>query len=232
MALRDKTVLVLGAGINGVAIARELLLNRVPVCLVDRWDIASGTTAYSSRLIHGGLRYLEYGDFSLVRESLDERERLLQLAPQFVQPLQFSFRLSGGPAGSGRLPASSWVGLPHATLGPCRAACGWCEWDCFSTTCARVDRRCRVTGCIISATPLFRRSIASGSVGWRRITTRRSSSRNDLCWRCSKTPGAWRSSTGRSTECAHVLRGAQTRGHGHAAAGTGNGGAASDVCGQ
>ncbi len=88
MVPSEKTVLVLGAGINGVAIARELLLNGVSVCLVDRWDIAGGTTAYSSRLIHGGLRYLEYGDFKLVRESLEERERLLRLAPQFVQPLQ------------------------------------------------------------------------------------------------------------------------------------------------
>ena len=85
---QQKKVLVLGAGINGVAIARELLLNGVPVCLIDRWDIASGTTAYSSRLIHGGLRYLEYGDFDLVRESLTERERLLKLAPQFVRPLE------------------------------------------------------------------------------------------------------------------------------------------------
>ncbi len=101
MTLCDKTVLVLGAGINGVAIARELLLNRVPVRLVDRWDIASGTTAYSSRLIHGGLRYLEYGDFSLVRESLDERERLLQLAPQFVQPLQLFIPVERRASGFG-----------------------------------------------------------------------------------------------------------------------------------
>src|SRR6185369_2773525 len=70
------------------AIARELLLNGVPVCLVDMGDMASGTTAYSSRLIHGGLRYLEYGEFDLVRESLSERTRLLELAPQFVRPLR------------------------------------------------------------------------------------------------------------------------------------------------
>ena len=68
---------------------RELLLNGVSVYLVDRADIASGSTAYSSRLIHGGLRYLEYADFSLVREALAERERLLRLAPQFVHPLRF-----------------------------------------------------------------------------------------------------------------------------------------------
>ncbi len=104
MSQERKTVLVIGAGINGVAIARELLLNRVSVCLVDRWDIASGTTAYSSRLIHGGLRYLEYGDFELVRESLAERERLLRLSPQFVKPLHLFIPLERRV--SGFLPAA------------------------------------------------------------------------------------------------------------------------------
>lgn len=80
-------VLILGAGINGAAIARELALNGVDVVVVESHDIASGATAYSSRLIHGGLRYLEYGEFALVRESLGERTRLLRLAPQFVRPL-------------------------------------------------------------------------------------------------------------------------------------------------
>jgi glycerol-3-phosphate dehydrogenase len=88
MADEPRPVLVLGAGINGAAIARELLLNGVPVVVVDQADVASGATAFSSRLIHGGLRYLEYGDFDLVRESLAERTRLLRLAPQFVRPLE------------------------------------------------------------------------------------------------------------------------------------------------
>jgi glycerol-3-phosphate dehydrogenase len=81
-------VLILGAGINGAAIARELALNGVGSVIVDLHDIASGATAYSSRLIHGGLRYLEYGEFDLVRESLEERTRWLRLAPQFVRPLR------------------------------------------------------------------------------------------------------------------------------------------------
>ncbi|MCA9108359.1 MAG: glycerol-3-phosphate dehydrogenase/oxidase [Planctomycetaceae bacterium] len=81
-------VLILGAGINGCCVARELVLNGVPVVLVEEADIATGATAKSSRLIHGGLRYLEYGDFRLVAESLHERERLLRLAPQFVKPLK------------------------------------------------------------------------------------------------------------------------------------------------
>ncbi|HEV2968928.1 MAG TPA: glycerol-3-phosphate dehydrogenase/oxidase [Pirellulales bacterium] len=81
-------VLILGAGINGAALARELALNGVGSVIVDIHDIASGATAYSSRLIHGGLRYLEYGEFDLVRESLEERTRWLRLAPQFVRPLR------------------------------------------------------------------------------------------------------------------------------------------------
>lgn len=81
-------VLILGGGVNGAALARELVLNGVPVWLVDRADLAFGATSKSSRLIHGGLRYLEYGDFHLVRESLEERARLLELAPHLVEPLR------------------------------------------------------------------------------------------------------------------------------------------------
>lgn len=84
----QRPVLVLGAGINGCAVARELALNRIPVVLVDESDIGFGATARSSRLVHGGLRYLEYGEVGLVRESLAERDRLLRLAPQFVRPLR------------------------------------------------------------------------------------------------------------------------------------------------
>ena len=107
MSDTDRPVLILGAGINGAALARELLLNRVPVCLVDTADIASGATACSSRLIHGGLRYLEYGELRLVRESLDERTRLLSLAPQFVRPLRLAIplrtRATGFVQATGRL---------------------------------------------------------------------------------------------------------------------------------
>lgn len=81
-------IVILGGGINGAAVARELVLNRQDVVLVDRADIASGATAYASRLIHGGLRYLEYREVDLVRESLAERERLLRVAPDFVKPLE------------------------------------------------------------------------------------------------------------------------------------------------
>jgi glycerol-3-phosphate dehydrogenase len=84
----DKPVVILGGGINGAAAARELVLNGQSVWLIDSADLAFGATAYSSRLIHGGLRYLEFGEFSLVKESLDERARLLRLAPHLVKPLR------------------------------------------------------------------------------------------------------------------------------------------------
>lgn len=87
-------VLIIGAGINGCALARELALNGVPVWIVDEYDIGSGATSRSSRLIHGGLRYLEYGEFRLVRESLEERRRLLKLAPHFVRPLRLHIPVS------------------------------------------------------------------------------------------------------------------------------------------
>lgn len=97
-------VLILGAGVHGAAIARELVRRGVGVQVVDKFDVAYGATSKSSRLIHGGLRYLEYGDFHLVRESLQARERQLQLAPQFVQPLRLFIPTS--KRGSGLLRAS------------------------------------------------------------------------------------------------------------------------------
>ena len=84
----DRPILILGGGINGAAAARELTLNGYSVLLVDQADLACGATAYSSRLVHGGLRYLEHGEFDLVKESLGERTRLLSLATDFVRPLR------------------------------------------------------------------------------------------------------------------------------------------------
>jgi glycerol-3-phosphate dehydrogenase len=81
-------LLVIGGGINGAGIARDAAQRGVNVCLVEKDDIGGGTSAGSSRLIHGGLRYLEHGEISLVRESLRERERLLRAAPHLVKPLE------------------------------------------------------------------------------------------------------------------------------------------------
>jgi glycerol-3-phosphate dehydrogenase len=80
-------LIVIGAGINGAGIARDAALRGLQVLLLDKGDVGSGTTAWPTRLIHGGLRYLEYGEIGLVRESLRERERLLHNAPHLVHPL-------------------------------------------------------------------------------------------------------------------------------------------------
>ena len=80
-------LIVIGAGINGAGIARDAAARGLRVALIEREDIGSGTSNYSGRLVHGGLRYLEQGDIRLVRESLVERERLFQLAPHLVKPV-------------------------------------------------------------------------------------------------------------------------------------------------
>jgi glycerol-3-phosphate dehydrogenase len=80
-------VIVIGAGINGAGIARDAAMRGLKVLLVDKGDIGGGTSAASTRLIHGGLRYLEQLEFGLVRESLTERETLLRIAPHLVRPL-------------------------------------------------------------------------------------------------------------------------------------------------
>ncbi|MBZ0293799.1 MAG: glycerol-3-phosphate dehydrogenase/oxidase [Anaerolineae bacterium] len=80
-------VLIVGGGINGVGLMRELALEGVDVLLVEKGDFCAGASAAPSRMIHGGLRYLENGEFRLVRESLTERNRLLQNAPHYIRPL-------------------------------------------------------------------------------------------------------------------------------------------------
>ena len=82
-------VLVVGGGITGVGVARDAALRGMNVALVERDDFASGTSSRSSRLVHGGLRYLEHGHLHLVFESSLERRRLLELAPHLVRPLEF-----------------------------------------------------------------------------------------------------------------------------------------------
>ena len=89
-------LIVIGAGVNGAGIARDAALRGLRVLLLDKGDIASGTTSWSTRLIHGGLRYLEHGEFGLVRESLRERERLLHIAPHLVRPLPLLFPIYRG----------------------------------------------------------------------------------------------------------------------------------------
>jgi glycerol-3-phosphate dehydrogenase len=85
-------VVVIGAGVNGAGIAWDATLRGLRVLLVDKGDVGSGTSSWSSKLIHGGLKYLEKYDVPLVRESLREREWLLQAAPHLVRELRSSSR--------------------------------------------------------------------------------------------------------------------------------------------
>src|SRR5512143_761922 len=94
----DVSVLILGGGINGAGLFRELALQGVDCLLVDKADFAAGATSKSSRMIHGGLRYLENREFKLVAESLRERNRLLENAAHYVAPLRTT------------IPLCSWFG--------------------------------------------------------------------------------------------------------------------------
>lgn len=87
-------VLVVGGGINGAAVFRDLALQGVDVILVDRGDFSAGASAASSHMVHGGLRYLENGEFRLVQEAVRERNDLLRTAPHAVRPLRTTIPLS------------------------------------------------------------------------------------------------------------------------------------------
>jgi glycerol-3-phosphate dehydrogenase len=80
-------VLIIGAGINGAGVFRDLALNGINALLIDRGDFCSGTSATSSHMAHGGIRYLENGEFRLVREAVAERNRMIENAPHLVKPL-------------------------------------------------------------------------------------------------------------------------------------------------
>lgn len=97
-ALRERPraqVLIIGGGINGVGTFRDLALQGVDVALVERGDYCQGASGASSHMIHGGIRYLENGEFRLVHESVVERNRLLRIAPHYVKPLQTTIPIFG-----------------------------------------------------------------------------------------------------------------------------------------
>jgi glycerol-3-phosphate dehydrogenase len=126
-------LLIVGGGINGTGIARDAAGQGVSVLLAEKGDLAGATSSASSKLIHGGLRYLEYREFRLVREALREREVLLRIAPHLVRPLRFILPhdASQRPAwmirlglflydhlgGRERLPASRSIDLARAAEG-------------------------------------------------------------------------------------------------------------------
>jgi glycerol-3-phosphate dehydrogenase len=83
----EVSVLVVGGGINGIGTFRDLAVNGLDVLLVEKSDFCSGASSASSHMAHGGIRYLENGEFRLVREAVGERNRMLQNAPHVVKPL-------------------------------------------------------------------------------------------------------------------------------------------------
>ncbi|MFK3891372.1 glycerol-3-phosphate dehydrogenase [Sphingomonas sp. NPDC079357] len=129
----DVDLLVVGGGINGTGIARDAAGRGLSVLLVEQDDLASHTSSASTKLIHGGLRYLEYREFRLVREALIERERLWRMAPHIIWPLEFVLPQSNSPrpawlvrlglflydhlGGRDRLPATRTVALDRDRVG-------------------------------------------------------------------------------------------------------------------
>ena len=126
-------LLVIGGGINGTGIARDAAGRGLSVMLVEAEDLAQHTSSASTKLIHGGLRYLEYGEFRLVREALIERERLWGMAPHIIWPLRFVLPQVNSPrpawmvrlglflydnlGGRKRLPATETIDLARAPQG-------------------------------------------------------------------------------------------------------------------
>ncbi len=82
-------IFIIGGGVNGCGIARDAAGRGLSVCLAEQGDLAQGTSSVSSKLFHGGLRYLEYYEFSLVRKALKEREVLLSAMPHISYPMRF-----------------------------------------------------------------------------------------------------------------------------------------------
>ena len=82
-------IFIIGGGINGCGIARDASGRGLKICLAEMDDLASGTSSASTKLIHGGLRYLKYFDFKLVKEALKERDVLLKIMPHICWPMRF-----------------------------------------------------------------------------------------------------------------------------------------------
>src|ERR1700681_1199402 len=97
-------LLILGGGVTGAGVALDATLRGMRVALIDKGDFASGTSSVSSKLVHGGLRYLEHGDLRLVYEALHERRLLVENAPHLVRPLRFIIPYVAGS----RMPAWKW----------------------------------------------------------------------------------------------------------------------------
>lgn len=139
----DADVLIIGGGINGIATFRELALQGVDVALVERADFVSGASSASSHMVHGGIRYLENGELRLVREAVQERNRLIRNAPHYVRPLRTTIpiykTLSGLVTAPFRLLVTHGRGRPRER-GALLIKVGLVIYDLFSRGGGRVPR--------------------------------------------------------------------------------------------
>ncbi|KGJ73289.1 FAD-dependent oxidoreductase [Cryobacterium roopkundense] len=136
-------VLVIGAGINGIATFRDLALQGVDVVIVDRGDFVSGASAASSHMIHGGVRYLENGEFRLVKESVEERNSLIKIAPHYVKPLQTTIPIFSTFSGVMSAPLRFLThkqGAKHVERGALLIKIGMMLYDSFSRDGGSVPR--------------------------------------------------------------------------------------------
>ena len=117
--MADFDLAIVGGGINGAGIARDAAGRGLRVLLVEQNDLASGTSSASTKLIHGGLRYLEQGWFRLVREALIEREVMLRMAPHLIRPMRFMLPAEPGlrPADVGQFQHGGGGAADHAEVG-------------------------------------------------------------------------------------------------------------------
>ncbi|MCH6231423.1 glycerol-3-phosphate dehydrogenase/oxidase [Microbacterium sp. CFH 31415] len=135
-------VLIVGGGINGLATFRDLAMQGVDVALVERDDFISGASAASSHMIHGGIRYLENGEFRLVHEAVTERNALLRIAPHYVRPLQTTIPIFSTFSGvlSAPLRFLRHGGGKHTERGAALIKIGLVIYDSFSRGGGRVPR--------------------------------------------------------------------------------------------
>jgi glycerol-3-phosphate dehydrogenase len=155
-------LLIIGGGINGAGIARDAAGRGLKVLLVEKDDLGSHTSSASTKLVHGGLRYLEHFEFRLVRESLIERERLLRIAPHIIWPLRFvlphdkglrpkwllrlGLFLYDNLGGRKLLPPTRSVNLrdhPHGEILEDRLSRGWEYSDCWVEDARLVALNCQ-----------------------------------------------------------------------------------------
>ena len=165
----EVSVLIVGGGINGIGLLRELALQGIDALLVEKSDFCSGASAASTRIIHGGLRYLENGEFRLVRESLQERNRLLKNAPHYVRPLAITIPVFSWADGLFQpLRGFSASGRDRATEEPYSSSLGY---RCM-TYWREIRRLCPATDSNLGVIPwLLVLSSRQGSYARQHITT-------------------------------------------------------------